>query len=40
MTAPTNALVSGDGLQLVGPGEEYRAEFSIRLSPGTETRAG
>jgi aldose 1-epimerase len=31
MTAPANALVSGDGLQVVAPGEEYRAEFSIRL---------
>jgi aldose 1-epimerase len=40
MTAPANALVSGDGLQLVAPGEEYRAEFAIRVSPGTGTRAG
>jgi aldose 1-epimerase len=32
MTAPTNALVSGDGLQVVAPGEEYRAEFAIRAS--------
>lgn len=31
MTAPTNALVSGDGLQVVAPGEEHRAEFAIRL---------
>ncbi len=33
MTAPANALVSGDGLQLVAPGDEYRAEFAIRVSP-------
>jgi aldose 1-epimerase len=29
MTAPTNALCSGDGLTLLAPGEEYRAEFRI-----------
>ena len=29
MTAPTNALVSGDRLALVAPGESYRATFSI-----------
>jgi galactose mutarotase-like enzyme len=34
MTAPANALCSGDGLQLVAPGEEYRAEFGIRVSAG------
>jgi aldose 1-epimerase len=34
MTAPANALCSGDGLQLVAPGEEYRAEFAIRVSEG------
>jgi len=32
MTAPTNALNSGDGLTLVAPGESYRAEFRIALS--------
>ena len=31
MTAPTNALVSGDRLQLVAPGEEYIARFSISV---------
>jgi aldose 1-epimerase len=29
MTAPTNALVSGDGLRVLAPGEEYRAAFRI-----------
>jgi aldose 1-epimerase len=29
MTAPTNALVTGDRLTLVAPGESYRATFSI-----------
>jgi aldose 1-epimerase len=29
MTAPANALRSGDGLSLLGPGEEYRAVFRI-----------
>ncbi len=32
MTAPTNALNSGDGLQLVEPGEEYRAAFTVRIA--------
>jgi galactose mutarotase-like enzyme len=31
MTAPTNALVSGDGLQLVPPGESRSATFSITV---------
>jgi aldose 1-epimerase len=31
MTAPTNALGSGDRLPLVGPGERYRAAFSITV---------
>jgi aldose 1-epimerase len=31
MTAPTNALVSGQGLPLVPPGETYAATFSIRV---------
>jgi aldose 1-epimerase len=31
MTAPTNALVSGDGLQVVEPGGTYRAAFRIRV---------
>jgi aldose 1-epimerase len=32
MTAPTNALVSGRGLQLLEPGEEYAASFSITVT--------
>jgi aldose 1-epimerase len=32
MTAPTNALVSGDGLRSLPPGESFRAEFTIRVS--------
>lgn len=32
MTAPTNALVSGEDLPLLGPGESYRAEFSIAVA--------
>jgi aldose 1-epimerase len=31
MTAPTNALGSGDRLPLVAPGERYRAQFSISV---------
>jgi aldose 1-epimerase len=34
MTAPTNALNSGDGLTVVEPGRSYRAEFRIALSRG------
>ena len=29
MTAPTNALRSGDGLTVLAPGEEYRGEFRV-----------
>jgi aldose 1-epimerase len=29
MTAPTNALRSGDGLTVLRPGEEYRGEFRV-----------
>jgi aldose 1-epimerase len=32
MTAPSNALISGDGLALVGSGGQYRAAFSISVS--------
>jgi aldose 1-epimerase len=32
MTAPINALVSGDGLASVPPGGSFRAEFSVRVS--------
>ena len=31
MTAPTNALISGDGLRTVAPGERFRAEFRVRV---------
>jgi aldose 1-epimerase len=31
MTAPTDALVSGRGLQLVSPGDSFRAVFEIRV---------
>ena len=34
MTAPTNALVSGDGLHLLEPGESYDASFSITVRQG------
>ena len=32
MTAPTNALVSGDGLTLVAPGGEHRTAFSVTVT--------
>jgi len=32
MTAPTNALVTGDGLRRVSPGAEFTAGFSIAVS--------
>ena len=31
MTAPTNALVSGEGLRLVAAGDEFSAAFSIEV---------
>jgi aldose 1-epimerase len=31
MTAPTDALRSGDGLRVLAPGEEHRAAFSITI---------
>jgi len=31
MTAPTSALISGQGLRLVEPGKEFRAAFCIRV---------
>jgi aldose 1-epimerase len=31
MTAPANALISGDGLRFVQPGETFRATFRIRV---------
>jgi len=33
MTAPANALRSGDGLRLLQPGERYRAGFSLGILP-------
>jgi galactose mutarotase-like enzyme len=33
MTAPTNALVSGVGLVLVAPGDEYRARWRVVVTP-------
>ncbi|MEA2309942.1 MAG: aldose 1-epimerase [Thermoleophilaceae bacterium] len=33
MTAPTNALVSGDGLDVVAPGESRSATFSVSVEP-------
>ncbi len=32
MTAPTDALNSGDGLHVVAPGEQYRTRFSVTLT--------
>lgn len=31
MTAPANALRSGDGLRLLGPGDSFRARFSVTV---------
>jgi aldose 1-epimerase len=33
MTAPTNALDSGDGLIVVEPGDEYRTRWSVAVTP-------
>jgi galactose mutarotase-like enzyme len=33
MTAPTDALRSGDGLRVLEPGEGHRATFRIDVSP-------
>ena len=33
MTAPTNALTTGAGLQLVKPGSRVRTEFRVRVDP-------
>ena len=33
MTAPTNALVTGDGLRRVEPGAQFSASFSVAVSP-------
>lgn len=34
MTAPANALNSGDGLHVIAPGEDYHTAFRVRLSDG------
>jgi aldose 1-epimerase len=34
MTAPTNALVSGEGLVVLPPGERYRAAFRVSIAAG------
>ena len=34
MTAPTNALVSADGLTVIEPGESYDAAFSVSVAAG------
>jgi galactose mutarotase-like enzyme len=34
MTATSNALNSGDGLQILAPGREHRAEFTVAISRG------
>jgi len=31
MAAPTDALISGDGLQMLDPGDRYEAIFSIEV---------
>lgn len=31
MTAPANALISGDGLRLIAPGDSFQAKFRIRF---------
>ena len=33
MTAPANAMVSGDGLRVLHPGEEHRATFRVLVGP-------
>lgn len=39
MTAPTNALVSGEGLSWVQPGETFRAVFSVGIEEPGSARA-
>ena len=34
MTAPTNALVSGEDLTVIGTGESYSAAFSVSVAGG------
>jgi aldose 1-epimerase len=37
MTAPTNALVSGDGLRIVEPGHQFQASFRISVTNSGKT---
>jgi galactose mutarotase-like enzyme len=37
MTAPANALISGDGLPIVPPGGEHRAEFTVSVKNAPST---
>jgi aldose 1-epimerase len=39
MTAPGNALVSGNGLRWTGPGERFRASFAVTASPDANSRS-
>jgi aldose 1-epimerase len=32
MTAPTNALISGEGLRIVEPGDQFQASFRIAVN--------
>jgi galactose mutarotase-like enzyme len=37
MTAPTDALNSGNGLTILEPGQRHRTRFTVRLqTPGKE----
>jgi aldose 1-epimerase len=38
MTATSDALNSGDGLRIVAPGDEHRAEFTVTLSGPSPAR--
>jgi hypothetical protein len=38
MTATSNALNSGDGLQIVAPGGEHRAEFTVAVTDYADSR--
>ena len=38
MTAPANALRSGDGLRMLAPGERFLARFSVAVSDSRRTR--
>jgi galactose mutarotase-like enzyme len=40
MTAPTNALNTGDGLRVVRPGEQHRATFTITVPDSVDDTVG